>query len=89
MGEFKMTDGEIMSISISIYSLSFQLFSEPTHKNKPIKSFPPVQKNDINFLHIGNAKLKLDLQPRKEAIDFWNKIQKGTSKEHKQIREEL
>lgn len=49
--------------------------------------------NDINFLHIGNAGLNMDSQPRKEAIDFWNKLQQWSTKvpteKREQKREEL
>lgn len=50
------------------------IFSEPSYQGIPIKEFKPVQKADIHYLHIDNDGLKTGLQPRKEAIRFWENI---------------
>lgn len=71
----------------------FNDFSEPIHDSTSIKRFPSVGPSDINFLHIGNDGLKLDKQPRSDAINFWNKLEqsstKAYTKENEQKREEL
>lgn len=75
------------------FILFIQRFSKPTHEDRSIENFPSVQLNAINYLHIGNDGLKLDSQPRKEAIEFWNKLQQTSAKAHteesEQSRDEL
>lgn len=62
--------------------MSIQRFSKPSHENSIIKSFPSVQEDNVNYLHIGNDGLKLESQPRKEALDFWNKLKQLYATEH-------
>lgn len=76
-----------LNVLIFITILAIERFSKPSHEKTVIKSFPSVQEDNINYLHIGNDGLKLESQPRKEAIEFWNKLQHTNKLEQK--RDEL
>lgn len=69
------------------------IFSKPSHQEKPVNGFQPVQNGEINFLDINNDGLTVGRNPNKEAFEMWASIEKRAHQLseglHKHERDEL
>lgn len=50
-------------------------YSDPSHKNDVDAEFQPIQGDKMHFIELNNDGLKTGINPHKESIDFWSKLE--------------
>ncbi|XP_031621135.1 uncharacterized protein LOC116339416 [Contarinia nasturtii] len=82
----KNVDSEQTKISRNTIEYMTRLFSnfakhgEPTYRDELISGFQPVQSDVFNYLDISNKGLKLEINPREKAIEFWSQLKANAQK---------